>query len=79
MNNKLNSQLPNGGFPPIILSNKELTNNKELSNNKKSISKERLFSSNINKFNIKELVSNTIKKPLILFEEKNNIDEINSI
>lgn len=74
MNNKINSQLPNGGFPPIILCNKESSNNKKSSNNK-----ERLFSSNINKFNIKELVSNTIKKPLILFEEKNNIEEITSI
>jgi hypothetical protein len=73
MNNKINNKLPNGGFPPIILCKKE-PNNKE-----EPISKERLFSSNINKFNIKELVSNINKKPLILFEEKNNVEEITSI
>lgn len=70
MNNKINNILPNGGFPPLILCKKEVINKKS------KISKERLFSSNIN---IKELVSNTNKKPLILFEEKNIIEEITSI
>lgn len=73
MNNKIDTQLPNGGFPPIILCKKQSISKKE------SINKERLFSSNISKFNIKELVSNTIKKPLILFEEKNTIEEITSV
>lgn len=69
----MNTSLPNGGFPPIKLCNK---------NNEKTIkiSKERLYSSNIKNINIRKILNNNIKKSIIFDDQEdtknNEIEEV---
>ena len=69
----MNINLPNGGFPPIKLCNK---------NNEKHIkvSKERLYSSNIKNINIRKILNNNIKKSIV-FDDKEDTknDEIEEV
>ena len=69
----MNTSLPNGGFPPIKLCNK---NNEKT----KQVSKERQYSSNIKNINIRKILNNNIKKSLIFDDQEDNkIDEIEEV
>ena len=61
----MNYNLPNGGFPPI----KFCDNNKEKDI---KLTKERHFSSSIKNINIRKILNNNTKKPLIIIDDKEN-------
>jgi hypothetical protein len=64
----MNNSLPNGGFPPIKLCNKN--NEKNL-----KVSKEREYASNIKNINIRKILNNNIKKSIIFDDQEDSKNE----
>ncbi len=69
----MNTNLPNGGFPPIKNCNKQTDNNKK-------ISKDRYFSTNIKNINIRKILNSNVKQVIVLDDDKktdnNDIEEV---
>lgn len=69
----MNTNLPNGGFPPIKNCNKTTENNKK-------ISKERYFSTNVKNINIRKILNSNVKQVIVLDDidnkKDNDIEEV---
>ena len=69
----MDNSLPNGGFPPIKLCNKN-------NNQDKKLTKERYFSTNVKNINIRKILNSNIKKSVIFDEDQDNlIEEIDEV
>ena len=69
--------MPNGGFPPIKYINKDNKSKKEDKDNKE-FKKERFFAPQVNNLNIRNILSDSIVKPMIQLD-KNRIEVIESL